>query len=55
MGHVGHLLGALFESGGTVDVNILGDAPASLVEATKDFDPRIYSLLAGAQLPSTRA
>ena len=55
MGHVGHLLGALFESGGTVDVNILGDAPASLVEATKDFHPRIYSLLAGAQLPSTRA
>jgi quinol monooxygenase YgiN len=48
MGHVGHLLGSLFESGGSVDVNILGDAPDSLIEATKDFQPTRYSLLASA-------
>jgi quinol monooxygenase YgiN len=48
MGNVGHLLGSLFESGGSVDVNILGDAPAGLIEATKDFQPTMYSLLASA-------
>jgi quinol monooxygenase YgiN len=48
MANVGHLLGPLFESGGSVDVNILGDAPESLIEATKDFRPTMYSLLAGA-------
>ena len=48
MGHVGHLLGSLFESGGSVDVNILGHAPQALIEATKDFQPTMYSLLASA-------
>jgi quinol monooxygenase YgiN len=48
MANVGHLLGPLFESGGSVDVNILGDAPESLIEATKDFGPTMYSLLASA-------
>jgi quinol monooxygenase YgiN len=48
MGHVGHLLGPLFESGGSVDVNILGDAPEALIEATKGFQPTLYSLLASA-------
>ena len=51
MGHVGHLLGGLFEVGGSVDVSILGVAPAALVEATKDFHPTMYSLLASAQRP----
>jgi quinol monooxygenase YgiN len=53
MAHVGHLLGPLFEAGGSVEVNILGDAPEALVEATKDFHPTMYTLLASAQLPST--
>jgi quinol monooxygenase YgiN len=48
MGHVGHLLGPLFELGGSVDVNILGDAPQALIEATKDYQPTTYSLLASA-------
>lgn len=48
MGNVGHLMGRLFEAGGNVDVNILGDAPAELVEATKDLQPTMYSLLSGA-------
>ena len=48
MGHVGHLMGPLFESGGSVDVSILGDAPEALIEATKDFRPTMYSLLASA-------
>ena len=48
MENVGHLLGSLFESGGNVDVNILGDAPEALIEATKDFHPTMYSLLASA-------
>jgi hypothetical protein len=39
---------SLFESGGSVDVNILGDAPDALIEATKDFQPTMYSLLASA-------
>ena len=46
MANVGHLLGPLFESGGGVDVNILGEAPAALIEATKGFEPTMYSLLA---------
>jgi hypothetical protein len=45
MGHVGHLLGSLFESGGRVEVSILGDAPEALIDATKDFEPTMYSLL----------
>lgn len=45
-GHVGHLLGALFESGGSVEVDTLSDAPESLIEATKDFQPTMYSLRA---------
>jgi quinol monooxygenase YgiN len=49
MGNVGHLLGALFEAGGPVDVDILGDAPSALVEATKDFHPNRYALLASAE------
>jgi quinol monooxygenase YgiN len=53
MGHVGHLLGQLFESGGSVEVNILGDAPESLIEATKDFQPTMYSLLASAEPTSS--
>jgi quinol monooxygenase YgiN len=48
MGNVGHLLGPLFESGGSVDVNILGDAPEGLIEATKDLQPTMYSLLSSA-------
>ena len=48
MRNVGHLLGTLFESGGRVDVNVLGDAPEALIEATKDFQPTMYSLLASA-------
>ena len=48
LGHVGHLLGPLFESGGSVDVNILGDAPEALIDATKDLQPTRYSLLARA-------
>lgn len=48
MGHVGHLLGPLHELGGSVDVNILGDAPEALVEATKGFQPTMYSLLSSA-------
>jgi hypothetical protein len=48
MGNVGHLLGTLFESGGSVDVNILGDASEALIGATKDFQPTMYSLLASA-------
>ena len=48
MGNVGHLLGPLFESGGSVDVDILGDAPEALIEATKDFQPTMYSFLASA-------
>lgn len=48
MGNVSHLLGPLFGSGGSVDVNILGDAPETLIEATKDFQPTMYSLLASA-------
>jgi quinol monooxygenase YgiN len=48
MGHVGHLLAPLFESGGSVDVNILGDAPEALIQATKDFQPTMYSLLVSA-------
>jgi quinol monooxygenase YgiN len=46
--HVGHLLGSLFESGGSVEVNILGHAPQSLVEATAALQPTMYSLLASA-------
>ena len=46
--HVGHLLGPLFESGGSVEVNILGDAPPALVEATEHFHPTMYSLRASA-------
>jgi quinol monooxygenase YgiN len=48
MGNVGHLMGPLFGTGGSVDVNVLGDAPAVLIEATKDFQPTLYSLLASA-------
>ena len=48
VGNVGHLLGPLFESGGSVDVNILGDAPEGLIEATKDLQPTMYSLLSSA-------
>ena len=48
MGSVGYLLGPLFESGGSVDVNILGDAPEGLIEATKDLQPTMCSLLSSA-------
>jgi quinol monooxygenase YgiN len=48
MGNVGHLMAPMFESGGSVDVNILGDAPDALIEATRDFQPTMYSLFASA-------
>ena len=48
MANVGHLLGPLFGSGGPVDVNILGPAPEALIEATKDFQPTMYSPFASA-------
>ncbi len=48
MEHVGHLMGTLFESGGSVDINILGKAPRELIEATKDSHPTLYTLFAGA-------
>jgi quinol monooxygenase YgiN len=48
MGNVGHLMGPLFGSGGSVDVNILGNAPEALIEATRDFQPTMYSLFASA-------
>jgi quinol monooxygenase YgiN len=48
MANVGHLMGPLFGSGGPVDVSILGPAPEALIEATKDFQPTMYSLLASA-------
>ena len=46
--HVGHLLGSLFEAGGNVEVTILGDPPEELLEATANFQPTTYSLLASA-------
>jgi quinol monooxygenase YgiN len=48
MGNVGHLMGPLFGSGGPVEVSILGPAPEALTEATKDFQPTMYSRLASA-------
>ena len=54
MGHVGHLLGPLFESGGSVDVNILGDAPEALIQATKDFQPTMYAPRQRIALPARR-
>lgn len=48
MAHVGHLLGSLHEFGGRADVDILGEPPDFLVEATKDFGPTMYTLLASA-------
>lgn len=48
MANVGHLMEPLFRSGGSVDVNILGDAPDVLIEATKDLNPTMYSLFASA-------
>ncbi len=48
MGNVGHLMAPLFGSGGSVDVNVLGDAPEALIEATKHFQPTMYSLFASA-------
>ena len=48
VGNVGHLMGPLFGSGGSVDVNVLGNAPEELIEATKDFQPTMYSLFASA-------
>jgi hypothetical protein len=48
MGNVGHLLGPLFGSGGPVEVSILGPAPEALVEATRPFQPTMYSVLASA-------
>ena len=48
MGNVGHLMRPLFGSGGNVDVNVLGYAPEALIEATKHFQPTMYSLFASA-------
>jgi quinol monooxygenase YgiN len=49
MGNLGQVVGALFQSGGRVDVNILGDAPQALLEATRELQPTMYSLLARAE------
>lgn len=48
MGNVGHLMGPLFGSGGSVDVSLLGGAPEELIAATRDFQPTMYSLFASA-------
>jgi quinol monooxygenase YgiN len=49
MGNVGHLLGPLFGAGGPVEVSILGPAPDTLIEATRPFDPTMYSQFASAR------
>ena len=48
MGNIGHLMGPLFESGGPVEVSILGPAPEALIDATRAFGPAMYSPFASA-------
>jgi len=47
MGRVGPLLGPMVELGGGVEVVVLGNPSAELLEATAAFEPAVYAHLDG--------
>ncbi len=47
IGNVGELLGPMVELGGGVEVVVLGDPSAELLEATAAFEPQVYAYLDG--------